>query len=450
MDVWDERHAPEERDGRLGRRPPRFLLRFVATESAGGILLLVAAVAGLAWANSPWRSGYENLWATELSISLGNWTLSLDLHGWVNDGLMALFFFVVGLEIKREVVVGELRDRRAAAVPVIAAFGGMLVPALLYLAVTASGPGARGWGIPMATDIAFALGVVALLGARVAPSLKLFLLTLAIVDDIGAIVVIAVYYTAELDPTALLLATLVLLGVVALRVAGVTWLPAYLVAGSVLWLAVHASGIHATIAGVVLAFMVPVRPGAPTALARDWAADLDDEPSAADLAIMTRLTSAAASPAERFEHRLHPWTSYVVVPLFALANTGVVLGTAALGTAGAGAVAAGVTVGLVVGKVVGIVGAARLAVRTGLGHLPAGVTWAQVTSLACVAGIGFTVSLFVAELAFPRDADLRDAAKLGILAASTLAAAIGLVTLRRATSAEDSFAPPDDAPERAA
>ena len=414
------------------RRPPRVVRRFLATEAAGGVVLLVAAVAGLVWANSPWRASYETVWSTELTIGLGRWALTEDLHGWVNDALMAVFVFVVGLEIKREVVTGELRDRRAAAVPVVGALGGMVVPAILYLAFTAGGPGAGGWGIPMATDIAFALGVVAVLGDRVPPSLKLFLLTLAIVDDIGAITVIAVFYTSGLDVGALAIAAGLLLALLALRGARVAWLPLYVVLAALVWLATYASGVHATIAGVALGLCVPVRPLAPATVAKDWAADLGDEPTTAELAAMSRLARAAASAGERLEHRLHPWTSFAIVPLFALANAGVELSASALDAPGASAVTAGVVVGLLAGKALGITGAVWLAVRTGLGRLPEGARWAHVAGVGVVAGIGFTVSLFVAELAFPADSPLVDAAKLGVLAASTLAAAVGAAVLRRA------------------
>jgi len=403
--------------------------RFLATESAGGFVLLLAAVVGLVWANSPWRAGYDALWSTELAIGVGRWVLTQDLHHWVNDGLMALFFFVIGLEIKREVVAGELRDPRTAAVPVMAALGGMVVPAALYLAVTSGGAGSHGWGIPMATDIAFALGVVAVLGRRVPASLKLFLLTLAIVDDIGAIAVIALFYTADLDVVALSIAGAILISIVLLRAARVTWAPAYVVAGIAVWLATQASGVHATIAGVLLGLLVPVRPMAPAAVARDWAADLGDDPSAGQLATMGQLARAAASPAERLEHRLHPWTSLCIVPLFALANAGVELSSAALDAPGGTAVAAGVALGLLGGKTLGVLGATWLAVRTGLGRLPEGATWAHVGGIAAVAGIGFTVSLFVAELAFPSGSPLIDAAKLGVLGASAAAAVLGALVL---------------------
>jgi NhaA family Na+:H+ antiporter len=403
---------------------------FLHTESAGGIVLLVGAVVALVWANSPWQASYESLWTTELALELGRFTLSEDLRHWVNDGLMVLFFFVIGLEIKREVVHGELRDPRTAALPALAALGGMVVPAALYLVVTVGGPGGHGWGIPMATDIAFALGVVALLGRRVPSSLKLFLLTLAIVDDIGAILVIAVVYTSSLDLVALAGAGVALVGVVALRRAEVTWVPIYVAVGACVWLATLVSGVHATIAGVVLGLLTPASPLTPAVVAREWAEDLADEPSPGELVGMTRLAKESVSVAERLAHQLHPFTSFVVVPLFALANAGVVLSGDAFSAPATGAVAGGVILGLVVGKVVGISAFSWLAVRLGWGTLPAGVAWGQLVGVATVAGIGFTVSLFIAGLAFD-DPALVAAAKVGILAASALAALAGSLILAR-------------------
>ncbi|HWC11631.1 MAG TPA: Na+/H+ antiporter NhaA, partial [Acidimicrobiales bacterium] len=254
-----------------GRRMPRVLREFLETEAAGGIVLLVAAVVAVVWANSPWSASYRTLWHTEFSLQLGRFGLQMDLQHWVNDGLMVLFFFVVGLEIKRELVAGDLRELRVAAVPAIAAAGGMVVPALLFLAITATGGEARGWGIPMATDIAFALGVVTVLGSRVPRSLKLFLLTLAIVDDIGAILVIAVFYADDIQFAWLATAVLLLAGIVVLRRARVVWVLPYVVIGLVVWLATEASGVHATIAGVALGLLAPARPLTAAAVARHWA-----------------------------------------------------------------------------------------------------------------------------------------------------------------------------------
>jgi NhaA family Na+:H+ antiporter len=411
------------------RRLPRAVREFLDTEAAGGIALLGAAVVALVWANSPWSASYESLWSTELRLTLGGVELAEDLRHWVNDALMAVFFFVVGLEIKRELVVGELRSPRTAALPAIAALGGMAVPAALYVLVNAGRAGVEGWGIPMATDIAFAVGVVALLGRRVPPALKLFLLTLAIVDDIGAILVIAAFYSGGIEPGALAAAALAAVAVVALRWLRIDWPVAYLAAGVALWVATYQSGVHATLAGVVLGLLTPARPVAPDLLTADWVSDLADDPSPEDLTLLRRVARTSVSPAERLQHDLHPVTSFVIVPLFALANAGVEIDAGAFDVPGATAVAVGVGLGLVVGKLVGVAGASWLAVRLGIGRLPAGVTPRQVLGVAAIAGIGFTVSLFVAGLAFPAAPELEDAAKIGILGASVLAALLGAAIL---------------------
>ena len=420
-----------------GRRVPRVLRQFLETEAAGGMVLLVAAVVALLWANSPWRGSYESLWSTELSVGVGRFVLVEDLRHWVNDGLMAVFFFVVGLEIKRELVHGDLRDPRVAALPAIAALGGMVVPALVFLLVTSGGGAGRGWGIPMATDIAFAIGVVVLLGSRVPATLKLFLLTLAIVDDIGAIAVIAVVYAEDVAPLFLVGALGLVGAMVGLRRIGVVWPAPYLVLGVVVWLATQASGVHATIAGVVLGLLAPARPLAPAAVTRDWARDLSDDPAPAELDAMNRLAQASVSPAERLEHRLHPWTSFVVVPLFALANAGVVIRADAFEAPATLGVTVGVVAGLVVGKLVGITAATWLAVRCGLARLPEDATWAMLTGIALTAGIGFTVSLFIAELAYEAG-PVQDAAKLGVLGASSIAALLGAAVLVWATRSSTS------------
>ena len=424
----DERNRP---DPLPGRRLPRSVRDFMATEASGGILLLVAAVVALIWANSAWGVGYQSVWNTEISVNIGRYVLEEDLHHWVNDALMAIFFLVVGLEIKRELVEGELRDPRTAAMPAFAALGGMVVPALLFALVAAGTDGSRGWGIPMATDIAFAIGVVALLGSRVPASLKLFLLTLAIVDDIGAILVIGVFYSSGLEPRFLLAALALVGAIVLLNRAGVVWAAPYLVLGVALWLATYASGVHATLAGVVLGLLTPARSLLPATVARNWAADLDDEPSPHELDAMSKLARHAVSPAERIADLLHPWTSFLIVPLFALANAGVVIRSDSFDAPGATMVTIAVMVGLVVGKTLGIAGAAWLAARTGIARLPEGVTWPMMLAISTIAGIGFTVSLFIAELAFAVG-PLQDAAKLGVLAASAVAALVGGLALRRA------------------
>ena len=414
-----------------GRRLPRSVRRFLETEASGGTLLLVAALIAFVWANSPWKGGYQALWHTELRVELGRWALEGDLHHWVNDALMVVFFFVVGLEIKRELVQGELRNPRTAAMPAIAALGGMVVPAGLYLAVNAGSDGPGGWGIPMATDIAFAVGVITLFGRRVPSSLKLFLLTLAIVDDIGAIIVIGLFYSSGLEPVFLLAAAGIVLAIAVLSRSGVVWLAPYLALGAALWVVTYASGVHATIAGVVLGLLTPANRLVAGSVAREWASDLEDEPSAHDMDAMTRLARHAVSPAERIAHVLHPWSSFLIVPVFALANAGVEVRASSFDAPGATRVAFGVVLGLVLGKTLGIFGAAWLGARAGIAHLPQGATWPMMGAVAAVAGIGFTVSLFIAELAFEAG-PLQEAAKLGVLAASTLAAVLGGFALWRA------------------
>jgi len=417
------------------------LQSFLAEETASALLLLTAAVVALVWVNSPWGGTYDRLWHMELSIGLGDWRISEDLRGWVNDGLMTLFFLVVGLEIKRELTTGELRDVRAAALPAIAALGGMVVPAVLYLAVNAGGEGARGWGIPMATDIAFALGVLTLAARRAPANLKPFLLTLAIVDDIGAILVIAVFYSDGASWTALGVAVALLLGTVALQRIHVRATAVYVVLGIGVWLAVFESGVHPTIAGVALGLLTPSvpfqRPKAVSEEAHRTADDTVDDPVPPDADApqwlrLASLSREAVSPLARVEAALHPWTSSIVVPVFALANAGVHLSARAIADAAVSPVALGIVLGLVVGKVVGITGASLLAVRGGVGRLPEGAGLRQLVGTAAVAGIGFTVSLFVTELAFA-DPATTDVAKIGIFAASIAAGALGFWVLRSGT-----------------
>ncbi len=408
---------------------PRALRDFLATETAGGVLLLVATVVALAWANSPWKGGYHALWDTELGVGLGRHQLELDLRHWVNDGLMAIFFLVVGLEIKRELLLGELRDRRQAALPVVAAVGGMLLPALLYFAFNPSGDAGRGWGIPMATDIAFALGVLALVARSIPSPARLFLLTLAIVDDIGAIVVIAFFYSDDLDAAWLGVAVLVFGAVALLRFLGFIATPVFGGLGIALWVALHASGVHATLAGVAMGLMVPATPALTRDIVRSRTDELLDVFSPSAARETRRIARYSVSQLEWLEHELHGWSSFAIVPLFALANAGVPLSTDALGDAASSGVTLGVVVGLVAGKALGITGAAWLAVRARWADLPTGVTWRQVLGAGTLGGIGFTVSLFITGLAFD-DPALADEARIGILVASVLATALGAALLR--------------------
>jgi Na+:H+ antiporter, NhaA family len=448
MDRDDEPMASPEEKLRVpwsgsARPVPRLVLQplqtFLRTEEAGGILLLAAATIALIWANSPWRSSYDALWHTQLTIGLGPWSLAEDLQHWVNDALMALFFLVVGLEIKRELTTGELRQPRAAALPAIAALGGMVVPALLYLAINPSGEPGRGWGIPMATDIAFALGVLAIVGRGLPTALKSFLLALAIVDDIGAILVIAIFYSGSISHGPLLTAAGLLALILVLQRLHVRWTAVYVLVGVSVWLATLQSGIHATIAGVALGLATPAvafqRPKAVSLEAHRIADDTVDDPVPPDADAhqwlhLAGLTREAVSPLARLEHLLHPWTSYVVIPVFALANAGVSISRSSLGNALTSGITLGVVAGLVVGKTVGVTMFTWLATRTGITRLPEGVGWGQLVGVAALAGIGFTVSLFITSLAFQTQA-IQDAAKVGILIASLLAGLLGALLLAR-------------------
>lgn len=405
------------------------LREFLATELAGGVVLLVAAATALVWANSQWQASYAQLWGTVLRLEVGSWQLELDLRHWVNEGLMAFFFLVVGLEIKRELLQGELRERRRAALPVVAALGGMAVPALLYAVLNAGGDGAPGWGIPMATDIAFALGVLAVVLPRAPSQLRLFLLTLAIVDDLGAILVIAFFYAGELDGWWLALAAAALVVVYLLRQAGFTFTPVFVAVGSVVWLGLHEGGVHATLAGVAMGLLAPSSPK----LTREIVGTRDEElldvfsPEAARTTV--KIARQSVSQLEWLEHGIHPWSSLLVVPLFALANAGIVLDRQVLGDSLASAVTLGVVLGLVLGKPLGIVCAAWLACRLGIAERPAELGWRGIAGVAALGGVGFTVSLFMSELAFT-DASAVAEAKVGIVGASVLAVVAGAVVLR--------------------
>jgi NhaA family Na+:H+ antiporter len=416
--------------------------RFARTESAGGVVLLACAALALGWANSPWAESYFHLWETHVGVSLAGRVLDLSLHHWINDGLMAVFFFVVGLEIKREMLVGELSSARQAALPIAGALGGMLVPAGIYAAINAGGPGSAGWGIPMATDIAFALGVLALLGPRVPVVLKVFLTALAIADDIGAVLVIALFYTSDLAWSALLAGGVVLGALIALNVLGVRRPGAYLALGVLLWLAFLQSGVHATVAGVVLAMTIPSRTRVHEAEFLAVARGAIDEFDAACQPGETVLTNRAQqeaiealehvsegvqSPLFTMERKLHGAVAFVIMPVFALANAGVSLG-GLLDTLSL-PVTLGVVLGLLIGKPLGITLLAWLAVRLGWATLPAQASWRTLHGVSWLGGIGFTMSLFIAGLAFS-DASLLDSAKVGILAGSLVAGVVGWAMLR--------------------
>jgi Na+:H+ antiporter, NhaA family len=416
-------------------RLTRSLLEFLDTEAAGGVILAGATAVALIWANSPWSQAYDRVWGTELSLRLGGFELTNDLRHWINDGFMTLFFFVVGLEIKRELVRGELNEREKAVMPAVAALGGMVLPAVVYLAFNAGGPAARGWGIPMATDIAFSLGVLALLGSRISSSLKIFMLSLAITDDIGAILVIALFYSADLNLSFLGTALGLLLVILLMRSIGITWVPAYAALGVLVWLTVFQSGVHATLAGVALGLMTPVAAVKPLSHRRLRLFGRREEPgevSPRRVRETKQQLHASASVAERLMHDLHPWTSYVVIPLFALANAGVLLNSRSLGEGLSSKVGLGVAVGLIAGKIFGISLFTWLAHRLSIGKLPSGMTWPQVIGLGGVAGIGFTVALFISTLAFDQP-QYQDQAKVGILVGSALSGLLGAAILRGAT-----------------
>ncbi len=374
------------------------LREFLQAESAGGVVLLVAAVLALVWANSPASGAYQALWAAELSLGTGPLAPSHDLRGWVNDGLMVLFFFIIGLEIKRELVTGELQEPRVAALPALAAMGGVVLPAAIFFGIVGTGEGAAGWGIPVATDIAFAVGVLAVLGSRIPTGVKVFLVSIAIVDDIIAIVIIAVFYAESIALGWLGAAAAGLLGVLVLRRVGLAAVWPYALVGVGVWYATDSSGVHATIAGVALGLLTPAHP------------------------------VRGREVLHELEHRLHPVTAFAVVPVFALANAGVDLRGGVLADAAGSGLAWGVAAGLLVGKTFGIALVTLLAHRTRLATLPPDVGTGQVWGIAALAGIGFTVSLFIAELAY-EDPALVDRAKVGIFTGSAVSAALGVALL---------------------
>jgi NhaA family Na+:H+ antiporter len=438
---------------------PGVFARFVHSEAASSVILLACTVLALAWANSPWHDAYEALAHLMLGVTVAGRTFALPVHAWINDGLMALFFFVVGLEIKREVVVGQLSSVRRAVLPASAALGGMLVPAAIYAAFNVGGPGAHGWGIPMATDIAFALGVLALLGPRVPSSLKVFLTALAIGDDLGAVLVIAVFYTETIRLVPLGLAV-VLLGLFVLLLRGRIRQPLVLLVPVIaVWAAILASGIHATVAGILVALMVPMRAAIPphrfAEIVRSRLPELERSSVTRDsvlleeeqLDLLLTLHDTAADvrpPGLTLERALHPVQAYVVLPLFALFNAGITLDAGAVAGV-TSAISLGVVFGLLIGKPLGLVLLSWLAVRSGLATLPGDVGWRAIVGVGWLAGIGFTMSLFVSGLAFEGGPALEQA-KMGILMGSLLAGVIGYLLLRSALTS----APAGGAPRAAA
>jgi NhaA family Na+:H+ antiporter len=426
--VWRTGPVYSESNRTLARLVARPVREFLRIETAGSALLLGAALIALIWANSPWAGSYDSFWHTHVTLDLGILRLDESLQHWVNDALMVIFFFVVGLEIKYELVQGDLRDPKTAALPIVAALGGMVVPALIYVAILGGAEGSNGWGIPMATDIAFAVGVLGLLGRRIPSPARLFLLTLAIVDDIGAIVVIAVFYTSDLNLTALAIALLLLGLMVMMRVLRIWAIWAYVVVGALVWLATLESGVHATLAGVAIALITPTVPLLEEKVAREYAqkALADHELDADESHRLRFLLDESVPVVERLQTRLHPVSAFFVLPVFALANAGVAVGGGVFGEALTSAIGLGIAFGLVVGKPIGIVLFAFVAVKLGLGRIPDHTGWRMMTGLGFVAGIGFTVSLFIAGLSFPGEELMTAEAQIGILVGSLVSAILGV------------------------
>jgi NhaA family Na+:H+ antiporter len=421
---------------------------FFRTEVSGGIVLLISTAVALVWANSPWSDMYFLIWHTPIKISLGEWMLVQSLHQWINDGLMVIFFLLVGLEIKREILVGELSSFRKASLPFAAAAGGMIVPALIYTALNAHQAGSAGWGIPMATDIAFTVGIMALMGDRICFNLKIFLTALAIVDDLGAVIVIALFYSSDISWVSLVPGAVITCALMIANLLGIRHRLVYGVLGFGLWLSFYNSGIHPTVAGIVLAFIIPARPR----VNRDEF--LEKSRSILDVfektgintggnILESRVQQEAAealvtasqfvqTPLQRIEHILNPWVTFFIIPVFALTNAGIPLSPELISSM-TNPVSLGIICGLVLGKQAGITLFTVLAVRTGLSVLPRDVSMKDIYGMACLAGIGFTMSFFVTNLAF-EDGRLLSIARLAILTASSLSAVIGWFVLSKTAS----------------
>jgi Na+:H+ antiporter, NhaA family len=421
---------------------------FVQTESSAGILLLGSTLAALIWANSPWADSYHHFWHTPLSFTFGSWSLDYSLSHWINDGLMAVFFLFVGLEIKREILVGELAAPRQAALPIVAAIGGMIFPAGIYLWFNGGTESAAGWGIPMATDIAFALGILTLL-RNVSPGLKIFLAALAIVDDLGAVLVIAAFYTHEISWMYLAAGAVALLALVALNFGGIRNPLAYIVLGVLLWYALLQSGVHATIAGVLLALSIPeasrIDEKEFVSRSRELLVEFErvssERPAKAVAEDQQDIVRGledrcenVTTPLRRIEHQLHPWVSILIMPVFALANAGVTLSRDIVPTLTSN-IALGIILGLIVGKQLGLTLFSWIGARVGFVSIPAGTRWSRIYAVSWLGGIGFTMSLFIANLAF-EESPFLEPAKIGILFASLIAGTVGWILLRALTPAE--------------
>ena len=446
-------HIPPRSRGTLSRQADRsYFTRtirlpaqsFIHTEALSGVVLLAATVAALVWANSPWSDSYHRLWDTRLVLDVALFEVSKPLEAWVNDGLMAIFFFVVGLEIKRELLYGELSSPGKAALPAFAAVGGMVMPAIIYLSINGGGDAGEGWAIPMATDIAFALGVLALLGRRCPTELRVFLLGLAVVDDLGVIFVISVAYTDSVELVQFGIAAGIVGALLALSRLGINHASVTAVLGFLLWVAVLKSGVHATVAGVVMAALTPAKPSysqedfaaSSERLMTDYRQALeqgDVERCEVILGHMEELSQGTEAPLERLERLVHPWTSYLVLPVFALANAGIEFSGHIISEAASSSLTVGVIVALILGKVVGIAGFSWIATRLGIAELSRDVSWGHVVGVGFLGGIGFTVAIFVTGLAFDQGG-LGELSKIGILVASLLSGALGYLVLRFVTS----------------
>ncbi len=431
------RYAERSYFARVFRLPVQ---SFIHTEANSGVVLLAATVAALVWANSPWSDSYHRFWETQLTLDVALFQVSKPLEAWVNDGLMAIFFFVVGLEIKRELLYGELSSPGKAALPVIAAVGGMAMPAAIYLTINAGGEGGGGWAIPMATDIAFALGVLALLGRRCPMELRVFLLAVAVVDDLGVIFVIAVAFTESLELTQLGITAGIVGTVVAANRLGINHSFVTASLGFLLWVAVLKSGVHATIAGVIMAALTPAKSSyspedfadSSEQLMADYrqALERDDlERCEVILGHLEELSQGTEAPLERLERLAHPWSSYVILPVFALANAGIEFSRGIISDSASSSVTVGLVVALLLGKLSGITAFPWLATRLGIAELPRGVSWGHVVGVGLLGGIGFTVAIFVTGLAFDR-AELIEHSKIGILVASLLSGGAGYLVMR--------------------
>jgi len=417
---------------------------FIHAQTTTGLILMLMTLVALILANSPFGEVYLHFFHTKIDIFIASWGISKTIHHWINDGLMAIFFFIIGLEIKREILVGELSNIKVAMLPILSAIGGMLLPALIYLSLNYYGEGVDGWGIPMATDIAFAISALVLLGNRVSPALVTFLVALAIVDDIGAVVVIALFYTDQIFITPLLLAFVSFLVLVSFNRFGIHAVLPYFVVGSIMWLFMLESGIHATIAGVIAAMAIPSKPKYTpvdfTAHTKNLLDEYDNYPVTTDHMMHERQKAilqnvkdkidSVGSPAARLEHDLHLPVSLIVIPLFALANAGISVDFSSIGSTVVQPVSLGIIAGLLFGKVAGIAGIAWLAVKSGIARLPDGSSMSQVFGVSFLGGIGFTMSIFVADLAFAGNETLIFQAKVGVLAASLFSGLFGYYWLK--------------------